>query len=228
MGTQKVPKTIGIIMDGNRRWAKQERHTSLEGHSRGAEKVKEVARWARQFGIKNVIFYAFSTENWKRSAEEVSYLMELFRKYIGAWSKEIHEEGGVVQFVGDRSRFSKELQKEMDAAHELTKANTGGRAVFALSYGGRADIIQAFQRLIGSGKKTFSEEEVEKALWTVGIPDPDLIIRTGGEQRLSNFLTWQSVYSELVFTKTYWPAFSKEEFESILSEFATRERRMGK
>lgn len=221
-------KCIGIILDGNRRWAKANGLPTLEGHRRGYEKVKEVMEWAKEAGISFVIAYAFSTENWNRTAEEVSYLMGLFRETLTHKLIELKEAGLRVRCIGERARFSPELQKLMQSAEEETKHLPGPTLVLALSYGGRADILQAAHLAVKEGKAELTEAEFSSYLWTKDIPDPDLIIRTGGEKRLSGFLTWQSVYSELFFIDTYLPDFSKKEFQAILAEFGTRERRIGK
>ena len=222
------PHCIGIILDGNRRFAKARGLPTLEGHRRGYEKVKEIMRWAQEAGISFVIAYAFSTENWNRTPEEVSYLMDLFKEALTRQVQELKAEGIRVRCIGERERFSPELQKLMKDAEEETTRLPGSTLVLALSYGGRADIVQAARRAVREGKTNITESEFSPLLWTHGIPDPDLIIRTGGEHRLSGFLTWQSVYSELFFTDTYLPDFSKEEFSAILTEYAKRERRMGR
>lgn len=224
-----IPKAIGVILDGNRRWAKERGLPSLQGHLAGFEKVQELVRWSKDLGINTVYIYAFSTENWKRTQEEVGYLMELFgQAFSGSFIDEITENDGRVVFLGDRSLIPQELVQEMEHAEERTRNGKGGTLAVCLSYGGRAEIIAATNRLIREGKEITTETEFSNALWSTGLPDPDLIIRTSGEQRLSGFLTWQSVYSELFFTDTKWPAFSKEEFLSIIEEFGNRERRRGK
>lgn len=222
------PRCIGIILDGNRRFAKANGLPTLEGHRRGYERVKDIMQWAKEAHIPFVIVYAFSTENWNRSPEEVSYLMGLFKEALTKQLQELKQEGFRVRCIGERERFSSELQKLMQSAEEETERLSGPILALALSYGGRADILQAARRAIKEGKKDITESEFSSYLWTNGIPDPDLIIRTSGEKRLSGFLTWQSVYSELFFIDTYLPDFSKEEFQAILKEFSERDRRMGK
>jgi len=224
-----IPKSIGVILDGNRRWAKERGLPSLQGHLAGFEKVQELVRWSKDLGINTVYIYAFSTENWKRTQEEVGYLMELFgQAFSGSFIDEIIENDGRVVFLGDRSLIPPELVQEMERAEARTREGKGGTLAVCLSYGGRAEIMAATNRLIREGKEITSEAEFANELWSTGLPDPDLIIRTSGEQRLSGFLTWQSVYSELFFTDTKWPAFTKEEFLSIIEEFGNRERRRGK
>jgi len=214
-------------MDGNRRWAREQGKASLEGHRAGVEKLKEALRWAKEGGIKNVIVFAFSTENWDREKGEVSYLMNLFRTVLSKELAYFKEQGVRVRCVGERGRFDTDLQKLMTEAEEETGAANGSTLAIALSYGGRAEIVNAVNTAIAKGEKV-DEKTFAKHLWTDGVPDPDIIIRTGGEQRLSGFLPWQGVYSELFFTKTKWPAFSREEFFSILDEFANRKRNFGK
>lgn len=221
---------IGMIMDGNRRWAKAKGLPTLQGHEAGFNKLKEVVRWAKARGIKHLMVYAFSTENWNRSEEEVGYLMDLIRRVFKPGAEELADlkkEGGRLRFVGQRERFSQDLQ---DALAFAEKDTAEGELTLwvGLSYGGRAEIIAAVNKLLEEGREQVTEEDINDALWTAGMPDPDIIIRTSGEERLSGFLPWQGVYSELFFTKTYWPDFSEEEFDAILAEFVARERRHGK
>ena len=224
-----MPKSIGIIMDGNRRFARERGLATLEGHRMGYEKAKEVARWCRDAGVQHLILYAFSTENWNRPAEEVSYLTDMMKKLLSSGAEELRKESGAIWFVGDIDRFGETIAAQARAFEAQTPADPALTVVIALSYGGRAEIVQAVNKIIAAGKGgTIDEEEFAKNLWTAGVPDPDIIVRTGGERRLSGFLTWQSVYSELFFLDTYWPAFSKKEFDEILATYAQRERRMGK
>ena len=217
---------VGIILDGNRRWAKAKGLPKFEGHRAGMENVKTATRFIRDCGVKHLIVYAFSTENWNREPAEVSYLMDLFRESIEKEMKELGKEGVRIRFAGQRERFSPELQQSMDTVEEETAENDAITLWICLSYGGRAEIVAAASAAASGGDIT--EETVSKNLWTAGMPDPDIIIRTSGEKRLSGFLTWQSVYSELFFIDTFWPDFNKEVFDSILAEFALRERRRGK
>lgn len=216
-------------MDGNRRFAREKGLPSVEGHRRGYSKFKEVLSWTKEAGIRNVIVYVLSIENWKRSKEEVSYLLELMRTMLKKELKEVSKEKTRLIFAGDLSRFPEDIQQLIAQAHEKTADYTDYTLVVAASYGGRAEILSTVNKLIAKGtNKPVSEEDFEKELWTAGVPDPDLIIRTGGVERLSNFLPWQAVYSELFFTKTYWPDFNREEFESILKKYSLRERRHGR
>lgn len=220
---------VGIIMDGNRRWARMHGLQSLKGHTAGREKAKEIVRHAFSRGVGTIILYAFSTENWNRSPEEVGYLMTLFGEALMREFDELSREGIQIRFIGDLSRLPDSLRA---AAEKLEKesscADSNKKLFIALSYGGRAEILAATNRLLAEGKKDVREEEMCAALWSADMPDPDLIIRTGGKKRLSNFLPWQSVYSELFFSDSLWPDFMKEEFDSMLAEFSLRERRHGK
>ncbi|MDB5264935.1 MAG: undecaprenyl diphosphate synthase [Parcubacteria group bacterium] len=223
-----VPQAIGVIMDGNRRWAKERNLPSLEGHRAGFEKMRELMQWSRDAGIKEVTIYAFSTENWNRAPEEVAYLMELFNAGFKTLLKDIREQEVRIRFVGDRDLVEEKLRSKMEEAEKESAGGEAGTLIIAFSYGGRPEILAATNKLLQEGRKEVTEADFKKAMWSEGLLDPDLIIRTGGEHRLSNFLTWQSVYSELFFTDTKWPDFSKEEFTSILTDFASRERRLGK
>lgn len=217
-------------MDGNRRWAKNKGMLALKGHHAGGEKLKEVVRWARDAGVKHLIFYAFSTENWNRTKEEVSYLLNLIGEFLQKEIDRFHTEGGVLHCVGEMSRFSPDLQQVLKEMEEKTKNNAGPHIYIALNYGGRAEILSAVKKIVEENVKPeeVTEEYFAKHLQTLDMPDPDIIIRTSGEMRLSGFLPWQGVYSELFFTKTLWPDFSKEEFMKILEEYNERDRRHGK
>jgi len=226
----KIPDCIGIIMDGNRRWAKARGQISVKGHEAGGQKLKDVAIWVRDLGIKHLMVFAFSTENWKRSTEEVSYILELMANYLETELDHFNKEGGILHCVGDMSAFSPELQNKLRNAEEKTKNNVGPHIYFALNYGGRTEILSAVKKIVEENprKEDITEEYFSKHLQTGGMPDPDIIIRTSGEMRLSGFLPWQGVYSELFFTKTLWPDFSKEEFLDIINQYSNRERRIGK
>lgn len=219
---------MGIIMDGNRRWAKEHGLSTLEGHRKGLENLKEITRAAFSAGVKTLYFYAFSTENWNRAPEEVSYLMDLFAGAIKKELAELKDEGVRVRFVGDLSRLSEGLRTAAYALEKETANGEKGTLALCLSYGGRPEILAAVNALMGKGKTHIDEEDFRKALWGGDLPDPDLIIRTSGEQRLSNFLTWQSAYSELAFTNTKWPDFTEGELLQIFAAYAARERRHGK
>jgi len=223
----KSIQSVGVIMDGNRRFAKEQGLPSLEGHRRGLDKVKDLVSWVQEAGIKELILYAFSTENWNRSPEEVNYLMNLFEMTFGKDVDDIVQKNVRVKFIGQRERLPVSLQKKMVEVEERTKEGTKGTLIIALSYGGRAEILQGVNTLLAQKVEQVDELSFRRALWGGEFSDPDLIIRTGGDKRLSNFLTWQSVYSELFFTDTKWPAFEKSEFDSILAEYALREQRRG-
>ena len=225
---EHIPHSIGIIMDGNRRWAREHGFPTLEGHRKGYEKLTNVLDWCRAVGVKELIVYAFSTENWNRSKDEVGYLMDLFLEMIGRAASDAKKHDTRVIFLGERTRFSPEILKAMNDAEETTKDGKEFTFGIALSYGGRAEIIDAIHRIDPKKIATISEEEFCALLWTKDMHDPDLVIRTSGEQRLSGFLTWQSVYSELYFSDTYWPAFTREEFDHILADYDAGGRRFGK
>jgi undecaprenyl diphosphate synthase len=221
---------VGIIMDGNRRWAKAKGLPVFAGHRAGGKTLKSVVTWAKDAKIPHVIFYTFSTENWNRSAEEVSYLLNLIGEFIEKELEHFNAEGGVLHYVGDLSRFPEGLQKVFALSAEKTAHNPGPHIYFALNYGGRQEILSAVRKIVSEKPQieNLTEDFFATHLQTGTMPDPDLIIRTSGEKRLSGFLPWQSVYSELFFSDTLWPDFTKEEFDSILAEFAQRERRRGK
>ncbi|MCR4334444.1 MAG: polyprenyl diphosphate synthase [Patescibacteria group bacterium] len=225
---QKIPQCIGIIMDGNRRWAKEKGLPTFAGHKAGYDKLKETVRWAKGVGIKHIIAYAFSTENWKRPKEEVGYLMDLLRFFVKNEIEELKKENVHVRFIGELERLPEDIRKGIIEIEEKTKNGTLTLAV-AVSYGARNEIVNALKRIVRENKvDEITEENFDDFLWTSSIPNPDLVIRTSGEQRLSNFLLWQVAYSELFFTKTYWPNFSQEEFLKIIEQFSNRERRNGK
>jgi undecaprenyl diphosphate synthase len=226
----KIPKSVGIIMDGNRRWAKMRGLPLLEGHTKGGETLKNTVGWARDLGVQHIIFYTFSTENWNRTEEEVNHLIGLISKFIKNELDYFHKEGGVLHYVGDLTKFSSELQKDLLDSQQKTSGNNGPHVYFALNYGGRSEILNAVKKAVADSPKPdeITEEYFSKYLQTGDMPDPDIIIRTSGEKRLSGFLPWQGVYSELFFIDTLWPDFSKEEFEKIIEEYGERERRMGK
>ncbi len=222
-----LPQAIGIIMDGNRRYAKTKGISSLEGHRRGYEKLRELISWAKEIGIPYLTVYAFSTENWKRSTEEVGYLMQLFSSVIQDMGSDAKKNNTRLVFIGETHHLREDIVRAMRQVEVDTNECNALTLTIALSYGGRQEIIDAIRRIPEADRITLSEEVFANYLWTTNTPDPDIIIRTGGEQRLSNFLTWQSVYSEFFFTTTFWPDFSKQEFLSIVNDFAMRERRIG-
>lgn len=225
-----VPCHLGIIIDGNRRWARERGLPDFEGHRRGLKKVKEIARWCKKRGIKILTVYAFSTENWERKKKEVNALMGLLKLILVNDVKELHQEGMKFHVLGQRERLSKSIQEAIKKAEELTKNNKEGILNLAISYGGRTEIAEAVKKIIG--KKTpadrISEEVISENLNTAGLPDPDLIVRTGGEQRLSNFLLWQAAYAEIRFLNIYWPDFTEKDLDKVLKDYAQCQRRFGR
>lgn len=220
------PHCLGFIMDGNRRWAKEQALPTLEGHRKGMEVFIEAVKWLREEKIPNGIFYAFSTENWNRSDKEISYLIDLFAELLSVLSKKVDEEKVRLKIVGDKSSFSEDLQRQMSDLEERSAKYIDTTIWVALSYGGRAELLKAINKAVKIGE-VVTEESFEKLLWTAGMPDPDMIIRTSGEQRLSNFLPWQSVYSEFYFIEKHWPTLTADDFKDILAQYEKRERRKG-
>ena len=228
-----VPTHIAIVMDGNGRWAKKRGLPRTAGHKVGAEAFRTIANYAKSIGLKYLSVYAFSTENWKRSDEEVNALMELMEKYLRELIRDMDKNRVRFCFFGDLSRLSPQLQEEARVTAEESKKYSGVQVNFCLNYGGRAEIIraaQAFARDCADGKRRpeeLTEENFSELMYSAGVPDPELIIRTSGEQRTSNFLLWQSAYSEYYFTPVLWPDFNEEEFNKAMEAYSHRERRMG-
>jgi undecaprenyl diphosphate synthase len=213
---------VAIITDGNGRWAKSRGKSVEEGHQAGADTVKARLRDAVDLGIRELTVYSFSTENWSRSPEEVSALMALFSQRIIDETPELHEQGVRMRFLGRRAGVDPELVEQMEWAEAHTRANDRITLFVAFNYGGRAEIVDAAREFTGT-----TEEEFRRHLYAPEMHDPDLIIRTSGEQRLSNYLMWQSAYSELLFTEVLWPDFSRDDFEAALREYDARRRRFG-
>jgi len=225
---RKIPHHLGIIIDGNRRWAKERGLPALEGHRRGLERLKELIDWSKERGIKILTLFVFSTENWKRSKVEVNYLIRLFGQALSKKNiQKIHQEGIKIRVIGQRERLPGSLQKTIKDVEELTKSNKGMVLNFALSYGGRAEIVEAIKNVIKKKipLEKITEDMISQNLWT---SDVDLIIRTGKEQRISNFLIWQAAYSELYFCPKYWPEFSEKDLDRALQQYACCQRRFGK
>ncbi|MDD8023716.1 MAG: polyprenyl diphosphate synthase [Paracoccaceae bacterium] len=226
-------RAVAIIMDGNGRWATNRGWPRLAGHRRGAERVKEIVRAAPDLGVRHLTVYAFSTENWKRSTEEVLGLMGIFARYIEKEADALSAEGVRLRFIGERGRLDGRLARLMAGIEERTAANTRLTLTVAINYGGRNELARAAATLardLAAGRITeadLTEDALEARLDTAGMPDPDLVIRTSGETRTSNFLPWQAAYAEYEFTPTLWPDFSPEELAQILARFAGRERRFG-
>ena len=221
---------IAIIMDGNRRWAKEKFLPSAVGHQKGVESLKKTMRIFDEYGIKYLTVYAFSTENWKRKKEEVEFLMGLLAKTLSNELDEMHKENVKIKFLGDVEKLNSELIKIVRNAEEKTKNNTGVNLNIAFNYGARDEITNAVKAIIKSGinAEEITEETVSKYLYTRDIPDPDLLIRTGGEKRISNYLLWQLAYSELYVTDTFWPDFDRNELDKAIKEYEHRNRRFGK
>ena len=222
-------KHVALIMDGNGRWAKKRGLSRIEGHRKGVKRVNEMIDAAIKHDLRAITFYTFSMENWRRPAAEVNTLMNILSAFIKSEMKRLNGLNIVFKTIGNIEKLPKGVQKHIKEFEDLTKDNTGVIVTSALSYGGRAEIVDAVKKLITEGVRPedLDEKMLASYLYTVGIPDPDLIIRTSGEMRLSNFLLWQSAYSEFYFTKTLWPDFGKNEFASALEEFQSRERRFG-
>lgn len=225
---------IAIIMDGNGRWAAKRGLPRSIGHKKGAETVKEITRAAGELGIKFLTLYAFSTENWQRSPEEVSTLMGLLRQYLKSDLQELQKNNVRIRFIGERNMLEVDIVVAMDKLEADTAANNGLTLCIALSYGSRQEIVNAVQKaaaLVQKGDMAVEDIDVKlfsDLLYTKDIPDPDLLIRTSGEQRVSNYLLWQLAYTEFYFTQTFWPDFDKKELTAIINDFKTRERRYGK
>jgi undecaprenyl diphosphate synthase len=224
---------IAIIMDGNGRWAKQRGLTRTEGHRQGLERVREITTAVRQLGIPYLTLFAFSTENWRRPAEEVNFLMSLFKQVIRDDALELKEQGIRLTFLGFRDNLDPELQSLMDESQKLTGDGRNMQLNLALNYGGRAEIVHAAKMVaqeVQAGRLRTSEIDdtvLSKQLFTSGIPDPDLLIRPSGELRISNFLLWQSAYTEFYFTPVLWPDFHRDELFKAIEDFGRRKRRFG-
>ena len=230
----RLPAHIAVIMDGNGRWAKERNMSRVFGHSQGAEALRAMLDACRSKSyLKYLTLYAFSTENWKRTPEEVNDLMNLLRHYVKREAKSLHEQGVRMRFIGELTTLAQDIQDDLHEVEELTSANTRLTVTMALSYGARQEMVSALQRIarkIETGElrtADLSETTISQHLHTSYMPDPDLLIRTGGDERLSNFLLWQSAYTELYFTETLWPDFSPEQLDKAILEYTTRERRFG-
>jgi undecaprenyl diphosphate synthase len=223
------PLHVAIIMDGNGRWAASRGLPRVAGHREGAKAVRRTVEAAIQQGVKYLTLFAFSSENWQRPPEEVSDLTFLLKHYLRSELAELHEQGVCLRVIGDRERFGDHLAHELETAEAKTAGNSRLTLVMALSYGGRADIVEAARRAmaLGMAPEALTEQDFAGLLSTAGIPDPDLLIRTSGEQRISNFLLWQTAYAEMYFTDVLWPDFGAADFAAAVAAFAARERRFG-
>ena len=232
-GTVRMAELVAIIMDGNGRWATNRGWPRLVGHRKGAERVKEIVRCAPDLGIRWLTIYAFSTENWKRSTEEVLGLMSIFARYIQREADRLAAEGVRMRFIGDRSRLDPKLQRLMAGIEERTAPLSRLNLTVAINYGGRDEILRTIRSLgvdVAEGRldpAAITDEMVSQHLDTAALPDPDLVIRTSGETRTSNFLPWQAAYAEYEFTETLWPDFAPAELASIVARFGNKERRFG-
>lgn len=230
---RELPTHVGIIMDGNGRWAKKRGLPRSAGHKVGADTFRKITKYCSKIGIKYLTVYAFSTENWKRPAEEVDFLMGLFEQYLKEALRDFQEESIRVIFLGDKSEFSPKLRSLIEDVEHASRGKTGMTLNIAMNYGGRDEIIKAVRELAEGVKagnlmpEEIDTQTLEKRLYTAAQPDPDLIIRPSGEYRLSNFLLWQGAYAELVFMDVLWPDFKERDLERALDEYAARNRRFG-
>ena len=230
---ESMPRHIAIIMDGNRRWAKKQGKNASFGHKEGAKTLEKIVRYANEIGLEYITVYAFSTENWKRAEDEVSALMMLLQNYLDDYSKRADTENIRVKILGDITALSDGMQKSILKCMKRTKNNTGVTFNIALNYGGRDEIIKAVKKIAENVKEgninidDINEEMISNNLYTAGMPDPDLLIRTSGELRLSNFLPWQVVYSEFLFIDKNWPDFEEEDLDKAIIEYQKRTRKFG-
>ena len=230
MEEENKPRHIAIIMDGNRRWAKERKLPVQLGHKKGAETLENIIRYANKIGVEYVTVYAFSTENWKRSKDEVDALMQLLKSYLDSYSKRANTENIRIKVIGDMSALSKDLQQSIANAIERTKNNTGTTFIVALNYGGRNEITNAVKKIALKVKNNelkiedITENTITENLYTSEFPDPDIVVRTSGEIRSSGFLTWQSVYSEYLFLEKYWPDFSEKDLDNVIQTYQNRHR----
>jgi undecaprenyl diphosphate synthase len=230
----RLPQHVAVIMDGNGRWAKQRGMPRIMGHRKGVDVLKDLLRCCRDWGISALTAYAFSTENWGRPTDEVEFLMTLFERVLRRELKEMMQEDVRIQFAGNLTALPETLQEEIDRAVETTRSNKGIRFTIATNYGGRQEILQACRTLATQVQQgvlkpeDIDEAAIERHLYTAGICDPDLLIRTSGEMRISNFLLWQMAYAEIYVTETLWPDFGREQFHQALINYQQRERRFGK
>ena len=233
MNQENMPKHIAIIMDGNRRWAREKGLDIKQGHKEGAKTLEKIVRYANKIGLEYITVYAFSTENWKRAEDEVKALMLLLQNYLDDYSKRADTENIRVRILGDITALSDGLQKSIRKCMERTKDNTGVTFNIALNYGGRDEIVKAMQKIAKKVKddelqiEDITEETISNSLYTQGAPDPELVIRTSGELRTSNFLPWQIVYSEFIFLDKNWPDFSEEDLDEAIKTYQKRNKRMG-
>ena len=223
-----IPRHVCVIMDGNGRWAKKRLLPRVMGHKRGLTALENLAARCAELGVEYLTVFAFSTENWRRPEDEVSFLMKLFLQALGGKVAKMHQNNLRLKVIGNRSRFPAAIVAGIEAAERLTANNTGLTLTVAADYGGRWDILQAANQLIAEGKSEITEEDLSQRLSLAEAPEPDLFIRTGGETRISNFMLWQMAYAEFYFTDALWPDFDAAEFDRAISSFRVRERRFGR
>lgn len=227
-----LPRHIAVIMDGNGRWAQKRGHNRIFGHSRGVERAREITRECAKLGIEALTLYTFSTENWQRPPREVNFLMKLLHRYLVNETKELVDNNIRFRMLGFEEMLPDQIQKELKRVKKATENNTGMIVNVALSYGSRQEIVWAIKNIVDKSKTgeiaEVTEEVVSGHLFTAGCPDPDLMIRTGGDHRISNFLLWQSAYAELFFTPTCWPDFTAKDLAEAIDAYQNRERRFGK
>ena len=223
-----VPKHIAVIMDGNGRWAKKRFLPRVMGHKRGLDALENMVKHCAKLGVQYLTVFAFSTENWRRPEDEVSFLMGLFLQALQKQVRRLHENNMCLKVLGSRERFNQQILQGIEEAEALTANNTGLTLSIAADYGGRWDILQAVNKLLAAGKKEITESDLNAGLMLGDVPEPDLFIRTGGEMRISNFLLWQMAYAELYFTDTLWPDFDSQAFQTAIASFQQRERRFGR
>ena len=224
-----VPHHIAIIMDGNRRWAREHRFDVLKGHSQGSNTLKEIAEHAQKIGVDYLTVFAFSTENWRRPQREVNALIELMRRFLMQDLESLISDNVRLRIIGDLAPFDRDLRALFEDAVKQTSTNTGLQLTVAINYGGKQDLMQAMQKVASENPdlKEISEEDLKSALQTSDLPEIDLLIRTGGEYRLSNFILWDSAYAELYFSEKYWPDFTGVDLDEAIGNFANRQRRFG-
>ncbi len=226
MSTQNTPVHIGFIVDGNRRWARERNLPTLEGHKKGFSEIEVIAEKVFNFGVKFASFYVFSTENWNRSKEEVSYLMQLMRAGIGRLSKKMLKNNIKCLVLGSEKNVPEDLLKSIREAENLTKDCTGGTACFCFNYGGQQEIVDAANKAAKEGEITI--DSLSNNLYQPEVPPVDLIVRTSGEERISGFMLWRAAYSEFIFLKKYWPDITPSDIDDVLKEYQSRQRRFGK
>ena len=233
MENDNLPKHIAIILDGNRRWAKSKGKPASFGHKTGADTLEKIVRYANKIGIKYLTAYVFSTENWKRSQEEVSALMMILQNYLDDFGKRADLENIKINIIGNPNRLSEKMQKSIQNCMERTKNNTGIVFNIALNYGGRDEIVRAVRKIASNVQKgeilpeEITENTIQENLYTENQPDPDLVIRTSGEERISNFLLWQIAYSEFLFVQKNWPDFNEKDLDEAIEEYKKRTRKFG-